>query len=556
MYGAAFANITSGALAPGTMERVRRLGLTPRAQRLNALWSRYTATCYDARAIDWDGTKHVSEFEREALGTQGFVPPGYLDAGGEMSSISVKFRRPSTPWHLGRVIVNRFTGLLFSERRHPKIRCPGDPDTEDYATALADAARLWAKMSLARAFGGATGTFCLSFKFVGGKPRVEIHDPRWTECEFSDPEEFRVRRLVKRYQYPVEVEVEPGRWEDVAHWYRRVIDEDADTIWPPVEVGGEDADEPNWDGILSVGGVPKLGGGLVPVTRVEHGFGFAPVVWGQNMPVDDSPDGEPDCAGAFDLFDAIDALLSMANQGVTANSDPTVVIKADAEGMPQMLRKGSNWSVKLPANGSFGYAEISGTGPRSAVDLVDKLRAAALEVAQCVIEHPDQAGSKRTATEIHRTYASMTARADMLREQYGQMAVLPLLEMMLAAARKLGAASVQGGQIVRRAVVLPPRLDERGQLQERRLGSGAPLQLQWPDYFDPSLDDALSAAQAASAAKEAGLVDQEHASRFVAEHFGVEDVPGMVAKITQEKQAEQEGVQSALMSAQLRPGGG
>jgi hypothetical protein len=47
------------------------------------------------------------------------------------------------------------------------------------------------------------------------------------------------------------------------------------------------------------------------------------------------------------------------------------------------------------------------------------------------------------------------------------------------------------------------------------------------------------AATAASTAVETGLIDHEHGSNYVAEYFGVEDVPKMLKKITDEKTAQQ-----------------
>jgi nucleoside-diphosphate-sugar epimerase len=64
--------------------------------------------------------------------------------------------------------VNRFTGLLFSERRHPRVRTLADPDTENWLEGFIDQTRLWAWMMFARTHGGSMGTTCVGFKFVEG----------------------------------------------------------------------------------------------------------------------------------------------------------------------------------------------------------------------------------------------------------------------------------------------------------------------------------------------------------------------------------------------------
>jgi len=532
--GDAFRNITN-AMPPGTGGRLRRLGLSPRAQRLNELWARYKTQQYDVRLADWDGSQRPTSVEREIISSQGFIPPGFYDAGGQMDSLPIKFRRPSTPYHLAKVIVDRFTGLLFTESRHPRIRCPGDSDTEDYVAGIADVTRLWARCIEARQFGGATGSACMSFMFDEGRPVIEVHDPRWTTPKFVSRTNKKLTAIEERYQYPEEVfNPKTERYEEIAFWYRRTIDIRKDVLFKPVPVGS--GDEPDWDNLIE--------------REVEHGHGFCPVIWVQNLPVKGEVDGEGDCSGIFDLCDAIDMLLSAGNQGTILNCDPTPVLSTDKEDWP-VLRKGSANAVKLEKGGGFSYAEITGAGPKAALEMADKLRSLALEVAQCTLEHPDVAN--RTATEVERSTESMNSKGDILREQYGQHAVLPLLEMIIAAARKLGTPRAVNGEVTRSTISIPPRVieDETGNVTvvERKLGPGAPLQLLWSGYAKPSIKDASDAATAASTAKAAGLIDSESASQYVAPYFNVENPRAMIAKAKEEAASEQEAVQSSLMQA-------
>lgn len=158
------------------IQRVSALGMSPKQQELNRLYSFYAACQYDARRVDWDGKEVLDPVDHETIARAGYIPPGFYDAGGGM--LPLKFRRPYAPYHLARAITERFTGLLFSERRHPKIRIEGDADTQDYANALIEASRLWPAMMLIRSLGGAMGSMVAGFKFIDGKPRIEPHDPR------------------------------------------------------------------------------------------------------------------------------------------------------------------------------------------------------------------------------------------------------------------------------------------------------------------------------------------------------------------------------------------
>lgn len=507
--------------------RIARLGMTQRQQDLNWLWAWYRTQHYETRRCDWDGRQNLQSIEHEAIATAGFLPPGFYDAG---ASLPIKFRRPKAPYALPKVIVDRFTGLLFSESHHPTIRVEGDTLTEDFIAGLVGESRLWATMILARTYGGGMGTAVVGFQFVDGKPVVEAYDPRWCEPKFTDRAKHKLAGIELRYTYTEEVRDPVTQVsEPVDFWYRRIIDRHKDTLFAKVPVN--DGSEPEW----------------VIEKEVVHDFGFCPVYWIQNLPVQDDIDGDPDCDGIYDLVESMDALLSQAMKGTLANCDPTVVITTK-EAIGE-IRKGSDNAIKIP-DGSASYMEMSGSGIQRAMEQVDVLRRFALEVAQCVLEHPDQA--KKTATEIERAFSSMLAKADVMREQYGEKGIKPMLLDMVEVARKLaeGKADAVTGQIVKGSVDLPPRMikTDAGTVSvERKLGPGGVTNLQWPHYFEPMLSDISQAADSAAKAKQGGLIDDEHASKFVAEYFGVEDVQAMLKKIKDEAKAKEEAMAAQMM---------
>jgi len=518
----------------GDIEKIMRLGMTPRQQRLNHLYAWYRCAHYDTRRIDWNGKEVLDPIEHEAIASAGFIPPGFYDAG---ALLPIKFRRPSAPYGLVKVVVDRFTSFLFSERQHPYVYVAGDDDTNDYAGALIEASRLWPSMIQARRYGGSMGSVCVGFQFIDGVPRVEVHDPRWVNPDFIDRDTLRLRGIEKRYMYP-EDERDPhtGKFVTNWYWYRRTIDEQKDTLFAKAPVGK--GEEPDWQ-----------------VEReVEHGFGFCPCIWVQNQPVQEDVDGDPDCEGIYDNVEAIDQLISMANKGTIANSDPTLSIVTDAD--MSEISKGSDNAIKLPAGSSANYLEIQGSGPKAALEMAAELRKLALEVTQCVLDHPEM--SVRTATEIERVYSSMLAKADILREQYGQRCVLPLVEMMLAAARKIGettSVDEQTGETVRQTIVLPKRVttnDETGESEQadRKLGPGGPATILWPRFFQLGLADIELAVRSAGQALAAGLLDLESAVRFVAEYFNIRDVGPLIEKLLAAKD------QASAQMAQQAMGGG
>lgn len=511
------------------MDAIARLGMSPRQQELNRLWSHYQCAQYDGRKTRWDGSEATDALTHEAIASATYLPAGFVDAGG--SNLPLAFRRPTAPYNLFKVIVDRFTGLLISERRHPKLRAADNKVAEEWLHALSETARLWPAVMQARNFGGATGTAVAGFQLVRGKPVIEVHDPRWMFPTFKDRWALKLAAVEKRMMYPVEVEEgRIGHWKTKWYWYRRVIDANVDVVFKPAEVRDE---EPEWE----------------EQTRVEHGLGFCPVVWAQNLPVQDDIDGLPDCHGIIDTLEAIDGLLAQAHRGTIANSDPTLIVAATlAQG--ESLKKGSGNAIVLPPGGSAEYLELTGAAAEAALKLVEQLRKNALEVAQCVLDHPDVA--QKTAVEVERVYSSMLAKADVLREQYGEKFIKPLMKMMLRAGAKVGqgATSVGGdGQ---------PKV-ERGGLRLQGLRTikrgpnglvvqppmeGVEIELQWPPYFEPGLNDLQIAVTATVAARTGQLIDVESAVKYVADYFHIEDVQKVLAQLQTEKQQDDLAQQS------------
>jgi hypothetical protein len=205
--------------------------------------------------------------------------------------------------------------------------------------------------------------------------------------------------------------------------------------------------------------------------------------------------------------------------------------------------------------------ELAGSSIDAGLKLTAELRRIVLEVAQCVLDSSEDAVAK-TATEIERRYAGMLAKGSMLREQYGEKLVVPLLQMMVLAAQKLSAPrplpdNVQafpgteraaggmllggvklrgwrGAKLAGGLVAVPPSGFDDGQDDE------IDVVLQWQEFFDVSLADVQQATQSAAVAKAGGLIDDKHAAEFVAPYFHVEDVGEMMDAIAANQHQEDE----------------
>ncbi len=519
--GKAASDIVGGAMSRPT--EVEEAGvanhMSQRQLELDRLWRVYRCSQYENRKYDWNGHERVGHIEHEAIAHTGFIPPGFTDAGGAL--VPLQFRDPCTPVHLERSVVNRFTSLLFSEKRHPTASSDDD-DTTEWLRGFAEVTRLWAQWARARTYGGAMGSVAVGFKFVRGRPIVEVHDPRWVTVTYADRDLGTLARFEKLYQFPEEVKNAEGEWEQKWYWYRRVINTDSDTVWAKVPV--EPGEFPNWE--------------REQCEMVRHGFGFCPVQWVQNLDLDDSIDGDPDCHGIFDLCERINVLWSQADRGVVANCDPSVVISSDAEF--DAITKGSGNALQRGKGESATYMEMTGGGTARAVELAEKLEQRALLIARCVLDKVED-GPAVTATEVEHKYSNMIEQADMLREQYGEKGIKPFLEMVLRAAHMLDTATKQVGEggvpkIVRTVIIIPKRkvLDDKGKVTgwvERKLGTGSIVELTWPAYFQPSSGSISSKVDAAGKARQMGLLDRKHAVDFIADDFNIENKVEMIEQL-------------------------
>ena len=496
------------------------------------LWGFYAGTTYEGRRVDWNGAESMAPEQHELVASAGFIPPGFFDAG---QSLPLKFRKPTAPYHLVRLIVEKFTSLLFSHRRTPKLVVEGDPDTEELITAMVRVTRFWPRWIEARSFGGSMGAVGMGFHFDDGLPVLEVFDPRHCIPTRKSERGPDLQEFERRYAYQVTVKDHRGRPSQKWVWYRRVIDANDDRVWTGVPVTDG---EPDWE--------------AYDYDSTPHNFGFCPVVWVPNLSRPNSVDGWGDCHGIYDTVMTMDALLSQANKGTLANCDPTLLLSTDAEF--DGIAKGSDNAMKLEKGGSGSYLEIAGSGPRLAMEMADKLEEKACRMARCYLD-TNKTGGAKSVVEIERDYSSMIEKADMLREQYAELGIKPLLRMMVKAARQLMQPRiVPGVGVVRQTLDLPLRAmqeDNGGKaiFMAHRLGPSNRVDLRWPDYFTPGLDDIQKAVACMELAKRATLVDDEHALQFLQPYLQIRDVAALAAKLKQQAAEERSALESQMMNA-------
>ena len=156
------------------------IGETSRFRQLDRFDAHYHMTQYQHCAYDWNG---LSADQMETVSPALQVPSGFTQPA---LSLLARQKRPTAPFHLIRAVVDRFTGLLFSETRKPDVEVEGDPDTDDFLHACMDQMRFWARWREARALGGSAGSVLATVHLKRGQFVMQSHPAKHVQMLWKD----------------------------------------------------------------------------------------------------------------------------------------------------------------------------------------------------------------------------------------------------------------------------------------------------------------------------------------------------------------------------------
>jgi hypothetical protein len=530
--------------------KVNDLWNTDRRKELTYRETFFKCTQHDHKAFNFNG----STIKPGPVWTQPLLSSAQIT-----HYVPLDARRPSSPVRISKKIVKDFTTLVFGHGRFPTIKVVGDPETQDFCTALSKAQKLPTIMLRARDIGGSVGTVGLSWRFYAGKPRTLPHNGKNLFVhEWEDREELIPSHVSEIYQVKRE-EFDPKKKMvvDRIYWHRRDWTPLADVLFVDTPV---DDDNPEW---------------VVDEAHI-HGDGFCHFVWIQNIPDDENIDGEPDYEDIYENCNTLDVLNSVLAKGATLNLDPTLVLKMDPDLVKRTaVRKGSENALIVGPDGNASYMELAGTSISVGIALVDKERAQALETAQCVAPDPDTiAAAGLSSVAIRAIYQGMLGAGDVRRTQYGT-GIERLLEQQVASSRRklnVDDASTPEDESEGSAVEveydeetgeetpveyylnLPPRVvvsdvrDEHGEPTgevetkyiERRPGAGGQIECDWPEYFpDTATDQKDRTSTNAAAAGGKAVMSHRSAVEMTAKSFGLDPTEEWTA-VSKQVQAERD----------------
>lgn len=519
-------NVWQGGDAPtGKVFTAKAFIDSERYQDLDRRQQYYDCTQHNQKRFDFDG-RILMVGTTELAYTQPM-----LSSEKASWNVPLRSRRPSAPYRLARAIVNAFTNFVFGEGRFPSIRVPGDDDSQDFMQTCSKLGHLGLKMVVARNMGGSVGTVGLSYSYVAGRPRFNVHNGKNLFVQaWQDRDALIPAHVTECYQVTQE-EWDPQKKAvvKVPYWHRRDWTMSSEIAFDLVRV--EEDVEPDWEAAVN------------EEKSAQHGDHDPHFVWVQNVPVEGSIDGLPDYEGQYESLDEIDTLLSVIVRGAKLNLDPTLVIKEDRLLIQRFgLKKGSDNALVVDKDGGDAkYLELSGSSIEAGIKLFNEHRKTILEATECVIPNPDEiAAQGQSAAAQKMVFSRMLSKGGTIQEQYGT-ALERLLEPMMFIAQARVSVPVQvptsDGKMVDadHSFDLPPRVTQKpvmgddGQptgeqdpeFAERHPGSGASIDLEWPPRFPPTpMDQQSIVTTLTTAVPNKPIMSQQTAVELAMSAFG------------------------------------
>ena len=414
-------------------------------------------------------------------------------------------RRPSARTRICRTVVNDSVAMLFDDDHFPAIECE-DEKTRDDLTALVKEFGLRGVMIEATTF-GSVGSVAIQMRVLKKRVFFTVMKTAFLTPKWKDDEPDVLESVTERYKVKGHALKKQGYAiadEDLTQdfWWQRIWTDAAEQWFIPEP----DAEKP-----------PKLD----KKNTVQHKLGFVPIVWIKNLPGGNGIDGEPTFPyEAIDMQIECDYLLSQGGRGLKYQSDPTLVIKETPYGgddaAPAPRVKGAANALVIGEGGDAKMLEITGDGAKSVMEWVRGLRELALEGAGGNRSNADKISAAQSGRAMELMHQSLINLASKLRISYGDNGLQPLIDMVIAASKKIALKTKKGDAI--------------GQLSDAKAAS-----LRWSRWFAPTYADMQTEAGTLTALCGGNLLSQETAVQSIAHTYDVTDVDEELKRIAEDK---------------------
>lgn len=501
---------------------------------------------HDHLYCDWDGlprepgTPYMGErwFPGSKSNQNGYPPPGFVASNRAPYGL----RKPNASYPLPKQVVRRFTEMLFGEKRRPRLRVRSDMATERFLHAIFAESETWDALQEARDKAGSCGASWLSIAIQNGEPIARAHRAEdivvleWRDKARWEPAWAIEQKLITK------TVVKDGKVVHGRFWQTKE--------WTPTHTRLYQDVPEKFDREK-----------VIPLWKeVPHGCDGCPLIWYQNTRNTDSPLGEPDCDGAWHLFDNVDRLQSQTVKGSIANVDPTLKVKKKRyPRRPTEIDIGSGNAIALGVEEDASYLEMQGMGVRVGWEGVHELRDEALQTVGCVIVDPTTAGKGQSGEALEKLWRSMEARIDRFRVPAAR-SIQQLCEKWIAMAKHHGIGrkdlqGIEGAEKEVKGILLPPYVEQEddpgseetneAKLETHTIGKGRHVEVIWPPHHTPTPQQLSAMATGLSvAAGNKPMISQETASHHMAAALGQEDPGAEYRRLQAELEKDREELQA------------
>ena len=418
-----------------------------------------------------------------------------------------------------RTAVMKSARWLFG--RGVSLSLPDNPDLELLIRESWEANRMHARLVSASEQASIDGAVCLKFSYdEDSSPRLRIQILSAIDHVrlVRDPHDAE-RVIMARIQYPA--------WDalsDTWKWHREEWTDDSYAVYAPVEDKKGNMVYGNSNPYVSRFADPDNGLLWGDPSISANPFGVIPVVQIKNVETE-NPSGIGDWWGLFRVVDRICLTAHLMDKSNQLSGDPIKAVidaHSDTDDLEQGLGPGDMVSLKSDEG-------IDGSTKKASVELLESqgyLRPAMMEYARWLNQQLEECvGTSSVRPEEITNKGNLTQ--GVLRQLYA-----PLIER--TEAKRL---SWQDGlcEFIEKVAI---GLANLGVSEARSVDLGDyrtyDVNIAWPEYFEPTPDEAIQQVQLAKATEDAGYTTHARALRQVAQAQGVTDLATLEEELEEE----------------------